>query len=145
MGYTSRDPRWGFVTTDALRSAGIDLTLTAPRSEMDEEAQSVFIEGILLTDGSSEKGKELARFLGNMKKLPRRVVIVDDRNKSLQKAIWAIQDADLDVEVVGVHYRAGEEWYRNFDPQLTEIQLKHFGCIVSDEDALMLLEANLSQ
>ncbi len=145
MGYTSRDPYWGFVTTDALRGVGIDLTVTAPESDLGDAAKSKMIEGILLTDGGAEKGKELARFLVSMDPLPRRVVIVDDRHKSLQKTLWAIQDACLDVEVVGVWYRGGDEWYRNFDPQLTEIQLKHFGCIVSDEDALMLLEANLSQ
>ena len=145
MGYTSRDPHWGFVTTDALRGVGIDLTLTAPCCSVDDEAKSDFIEGVLLTDGLAEKGQELARFLEGMEKLPRRVVIVDDRNKSLQKTLWAIQDAGIDVEVVGVWYRAGEEWYRNFDPQLTEIQLTHFGRIISDEDALKLLEANLSE
>ena len=145
MGCTSREPHWGFVTTDALRRVGIDLTLTAPKCALSEEAESAFIEGILLTKGTAEKAIELARFLEQMEVLPRRVVIVDDRHKSLQKTLWAILDAGLDVEVIGVWYRAGEEWYRNFDPKLTEIQLSHFGRIISDDDALKILEANLSQ
>jgi Protein of unknown function (DUF2608) len=140
MGCTNRMPSCGFLTSDALAQEGIFLSLTAPEVRGDVKG-GVFIEGVLYAEETGEKGHALAALIERLG--VKRVVIVDDRYKSLQKVLWALEE--LEIDVTGVWYRAGERWYADFDSRLAEIQLTHFGRILSDEDAEKLLLANVSR
>ncbi|MBS0622295.1 MAG: DUF2608 domain-containing protein [Verrucomicrobia bacterium] len=146
MGLSNRPPSWGFATTDGLASVGIDLLKTAPVQGtfvMPHREDLQFIEGTLYISDMGDKGEGLIDFLEIVARRPARVLFVDDRLRNVERVHAALVRAG--IECVAIHYNGAVEWKRKYDSAIAAIQLKHFGKILSNQEAEKLLAARIEK
>lgn len=141
VALTKRNPRMAERTLEQLAKLHIDFRPTAPLKKtlvLEELKGTTFKEGIIFVGNAIEKGAALMAYLGQLKRLPKKVVIVDDKLSHIQNVIHALEP--LGIEVIGIRYGAADEKVKAFNPKIADFQWEHFQKILSDEQALHLLQ-----
>lgn len=141
IGLTKRDPRLANRTLEQLAHLQIEFSSTSPIKDgfvVEELGGTLFHEGILFVGQGIEKGPALLSYLKKLKKMPKRIVAIDDRLNHIENIGAAVESIGIDY--VGVRYGKTDEKVKTFNPQIANVQLKHFQKILSDEQALHLLK-----
>ncbi len=141
IGLTKRDPKLACRTLEQLASLQIDFSSTSPIKEdfvFKELADTVFKNGVVFVGKGIEKGPVLIAYLKKLKKMPKRVIAIDDRLSNVENMGAAVES--LGIDYIGVRYGKTDEKVKSFNPKIANIQLAHFEKILSDEQALHLLK-----
>lgn len=137
IGLTTRDIFLAACTVGQLGSLGIDLSETAPHDKefyfLNDCGKSVlFKKGVLFTS-NSHKGKAFMKFLQEAKWSPKKVVFINDKKTHLAQLEESCEEAA--IAFVGLRYGFLDEKVASFDTTIADIQVAHFGLILSDEEA----------
>jgi len=132
MALTARPWEVASVTNEHLNRAGIDLTRTSPKAEVEH-----YTNGIVFA-GRAKKGDVLKSFLAEVGLSPRKIVFVDDKAKHTVTVDASL--STLDVPHIEFRYGAADPKVYGYDKELAAIQLQHFGGILSDSVAAKLRE-----
>lgn len=139
MGMTTRGLSMARFTLEQLGSLKIHLDITAPtsREHFFYDRQGVlFRNGILFTAGT-HKGRALFHFLDEIRYHPLSVLYIDDEYSHLEEVEKICQERQIDF--IGLRYGHLDEQDMHFSKELTDMQLQHFGKLISDEEAEDLL------
>lgn len=135
MGLTTRGLGLSTRTIFQLQSLGIDLTTTAPSKEdvffMNHHGV-LFHGGILFTAGT-HKGVALAKLLHQIEHIPESIVFINDKKQNIQEVEVICEK--YGVPFTGLRYGYIDEKVNNFRVDIADIQLEHFGHIISDDEA----------
>jgi len=102
---------------DRLLQFGIDFTPSAPHKEkitftnlpQYRDSHTLFQDGILFVNGPQvSKGDALIAFFKEVKFMPKKVVLIDDRKKNLDSVASILQAYYPEVEFLGLHYVGGQ-------------------------------------
>jgi hypothetical protein len=141
IGLTTR----GFILCDITRSQletlNIDLAKTSPTKReiyyLNPELAVLFKKGILFTNGT-QKGHAFFQFLEESGFNPTHVVFINDKASHLKE----LEDAcrERHVPFIGLRYGFLDEKVKSFKKEIAEIQFHKFRNLISDEEALKMLE-----
>lgn len=144
IGLTQRPASLAHTTIRQLKGLGVDLTLTAPHQNeiyfltpSEVSAGLVFKNGILFTGGLC-KGESLGKLLKQFNKRPEGILFIDYKAKHLVEVEkYCVRE---NIPFTGLRYSYLDDRVAKFNSELADIQWRHFGTILSDEDARKLLE-----
>lgn len=144
IGLTHRSAALAQTTIRQLKSLGVDLSITAPHqneiyflSPSEVSAGVVFKNGILFTGGLC-KGESLGKLLKQFNKRPESILFIDYKAKHLiEVEKYCMKEH---IPFTGLRYAYLDERVAKFNSELADIQWRHFGRILSDEDAKKLLD-----
>ncbi len=139
IGLTTRGLGLSTRTVEQLHSIGIDLSQTAPTQEETffKATRGVLFRGGILFTAGTDKGVSLFRFLDRLDFTPKSIVFINDKTTHLEEVEKAARARG--IEFLGLRYSRTDEWVASFNPEITDIQLRSFGHILSDEEAEKLL------
>lgn len=144
MGMTTRGLGMATLTIEQLQHLGIDLSLHAPHEEdflMRNEGTILYRKGILFTSGT-HKGEALHRFFDTIDYPAMDVMFINDKLNHLTP----VEEMCLREEIgfYGLRYGKTDERVKNFNRDIADVQFKHFGKILSDDEAKELLSNSSS-
>jgi len=143
MGLTTRNYAFSNCTFDQLRSLGIDLSKTAPNKKdhyFKKERMVAALKGILFTSGT-HKGDALFAYLDKIKYYPKKIVFINDKKSHLIPVEESCNERN--IPFVGLRYGYVDEKVENYNKHVAAIQIQHFGNLLSDDEALALLETSI--
>lgn len=146
MGFTHRQPLAAEVTLHQIRSLGIDFTKTAPNKEtftIPSATPTLYTHGVLFVGDYNKKGDIFLPFLQMIQKNPVKVVFIDDKRKNVEELEQAL--APLEVEYIGIHYRAIEYTAPVYSPELAQFQYQFIDKIMSNQAAQALMNQGISE
>ncbi len=138
LGLTARDSTLSELTFDQLKSVGLDkiFTFQSPSEDLAADYPCRYFNGAVFC-GFNRKDIGLRLFLEHVKVKPQKVVFVDDQKSHVDELEeFSIAEG---IEYVGMTYHASGD--HKFNPQIAEIQEKYLPKLISDREALDLLEA----
>jgi Protein of unknown function (DUF2608) len=124
MGLTTRDHNLSLAALKQLNSLNIDFSKMAP-----EDKNHYFDNGILFKKGvlfckGINKGEALRQFLKRINMMPKSIVFIDDKRKSLQQVEKVCKR--LKIDFCGLRYGYLDEKVKNFNNNLADIQYENF-------------------
>lgn len=138
LGLTARDGTLSDLTYDQLKSVQLDTIFTyqADCKDLPGNYPCKYSRGTVFC-GFNKKDAGLNLFLEHVKMRPKKVVFVDDQKSHVDE----LEDLAnlLGIEYVGMTYHASGN--HKFDAQIAEIQEQYLPKLISDREALDLLEA----
>lgn len=139
MGLTTRGLGLSTRTIDQLQSVGIDLAVTAPTHAeiFFINNHSVLFRGGTLFTAGTHKGMALIKFLGQIKLAPESVVFINDKRQNIEEVDEICNKCQ--IPFIGLRYGYLDEKVKSFKNDLADLQLKHFGYIISDDEAEKML------
>lgn len=140
MGLTTRGLGISTRTIEQLATLSVDLSKTPPCHEefhfMNAPQGVLFRGGVLFTAGT-HKGRAFAAFLEKTGYQPKRVVFINDK---LSDLVPVEETCDsLGIPFVGLRYNYTDAKVKHFRKHIADVQLQHFGHIISDEAAERML------
>lgn len=145
MGLTHRNPNVAKSTIKLISSLGFDFKLTAPSEEtfnMPEfKSPPLYKKGILFVNNVNKKGEVLLKFLDIIKKMPKKVIFIDDKRHNVEEVEQALKP--YGIEYIGVHYTAILYVKPVYSRQIAEVQYKYINKLLSNEAAQLLIEHGL--
>ena len=128
-------------TLEQLTSLQIDFSKTALIEDVfvfEGLQETTFKQGIIFAGHGIEKGPALIAYLKKLKSLPKKIVVIDDKMSHVQNIAKALEP--LEIDFVGIRYGGADEKVKSFNPKIAELQWEHFQKILSDEQALHLMQ-----
>lgn len=141
IALTQRFPEIAERTLQQLMPLQIDLSKTAHfegSMVFEELGRTEYREGIIFLGRGIDKGTALLAYLQKLHAMPSRIVVIDDKLKHLQNIAHSIEP--LGIDFVGIRFGGADEKVMGFNPKIAEVQWEHFYRILSDEQALHLLQ-----
>lgn len=141
IGFTKRAPLLSKRTFEQIAPLGIDFSSSSPIKEemvFENLGRTLFKKGILFVGHGMQKGPVLAAYLEKLETLPKRVVMIDDKLSHLENIASSLEPLGLDF--IGIRYGKTDHKAKTFNPKIAELQLRHLEKILSDEQALHLLQ-----
>jgi FMN phosphatase YigB (HAD superfamily) len=141
IGLTKREPRMSERTLKQLAPLHIDFSRTAKIKEelvFDELQGTTLKQGIIFVGPGIEKGPALMAYLKQLNKQPKKIVVIDDKMSHIQNIANVLEP--LEITFIGIRYGGADEKVRAFNPKIADLQWEHFQKILSDEQALLLLQ-----
>lgn len=141
IGLTKRNPKLSSRTLEQIASLQIDFSSTCPVKKdfvIEELGGTLLKNGVLFVGQGIEKGPALIAYLKKLKKMPGRIVAIDDRLNHIESMASAVES--LGIDYIGIRYGKTDEKVKSFNPKIAAMQLEHFHRILSDEQALHLLK-----
>lgn len=135
IGLTTRGLGLSTLTIEQLQEVGIDLSLAAPYEGdlLIKNQRSVLYRGGILFTAGTHKGEALHRFFESIDYPAKRVMFINDKKSHLEPVEEMC--AREGFEFVGLRYGYTDSRVQNFRRDLAKVQMEHFGCILSDEEA----------
>jgi hypothetical protein len=143
IGLTKRGPEMAERTLKQLEPLHIDFGATAPLkgSPLSTDIKGTCCKkGIIFVARGEDKGPSLVAYLKKLEKLPKRVIMVDDKMSHLTNIEKALEP--LNIPFIGLRYGVLDEKVKAFNSKVADLQLKHLHKVLSDEQALHLLQLN---
>jgi hypothetical protein len=140
IGLTKRIPELSERTFEQMAALQIDFNQTAPidRELTFQDLQGTLVKkGIIFLSREIGKGAALLAYLNLLEKMPR-VIVVDDKLSHIHNIAEVLEP--LGVDFIGIRYGGADERVNSFNPLIADLQWEHFHNILSDEQALHLLE-----
>ena len=141
IGLTKRAPSFAKRTLEHIAPLNIDFSTTSdlPGELLFEEVgDTLFRQGIIFVGHGLRKGAALTAYLKRLEKLPQRVVAIDDKLSHIENIGSAMEL--LGIDFIGIRYGKTDYKAKAFNPQVAALQMKYLDAILSDEQALHLLE-----
>lgn len=141
IGLTKRTPALSERTFEQIAPLQIDFSKTSlVKGDLifKELKGTLFKNGIIFTGDGIDKGPALNAYLMKLKKLPKRIVVIDDKLSHIENIAFSVEK--LGIDFVGIRYSGADEKVKSFNPKIAQLQLDHFHKILSDEQALHLLK-----
>jgi FMN phosphatase YigB (HAD superfamily) len=141
VGLTKRDPQLSDRTLEQLSSLQIDFGKNALIEEVlvfEGLQETTFKQGIIFAGHGIEKGPALIAYLNRLKIAPKKIVVIDDKMNHIQNIAKALEQLEMDF--IGIRYGGADEKVKSFNPKIAELQWEHFQKILSDEQALHLMQ-----
>ncbi|MBY0528813.1 MAG: DUF2608 domain-containing protein [Rhabdochlamydiaceae bacterium] len=141
IGLTKRGPEFAKRTLEQLESVEIDFSQTAYFKEsfvFDELKGSLYQNGVIFIADNGDKGPHMEAFLNRLSEKPKKIVMIDDKLSHVESVARAVEK--LDIPFIGIRYGAADERVKNFDPKVAELQWNLLHKIISDEEALQLMD-----
>jgi hypothetical protein len=141
IGLTKREPLSSNTTLEQLERLKIVFNATAPLENghtFDHLKGTLYKNGVIFVASGMDKGPSLVAYLKKLKKMPSQIVLIDDKLSHIKNVESAVEA--LSIPFVGIRYGAADEKVKAFNPQIADLQMKHFNQILSDEEALHLLK-----
>lgn len=135
MALTARGLALAHRTVEQLDTIGIDLARNAPVQEevfFNNGKGVIFRSGVLFCSGT-HKGKALFKFLDMIGYKPSSITCIDDKQSMLKEVELLCKERN--IPFTGLRYGYLDEKVRLFSPEIAEVQLNHFGRILTDEEA----------
>jgi len=145
MGLTTQGLTLATRTVNQLKSLGIDLTTTAPSQEdhyfINGKNSVLYRHGILFTSGTA-KGEALLTLLDKLNYPVQHILFINDKKTHLEDVEKSL--INKGIAFTGLRYNYRDKKIASFRKEITDIQWKYssFEHILSDEEALLLLEEN---
>lgn len=138
MGLTARDKTLSELTFDQLASVQLDkaFNLIYDSTDLVGNYPCHFHQGAVFC-GFNKKDAGLELFLNHIRLKPQKIIFVDDQQSHVDELKYYSEKYQVDY--VGMTY--GASGLHRFDPKIAEIQEKHLPKLISDREALDLLEA----
>lgn len=140
MGLSTRGLALATRTVYQLKDVGIDLStdsLSGDDIPLLNPKAILFRKGILFTSGT-HKGKALLKLLEQVNYTPRRIVFVNDKATNLREVEVACEERQ--IPFIGLRYGYLDERVKSFRSDIARVQFEHFKMILSDKEALNLIE-----
>lgn len=138
LGLTARDGTLSELTFDQLKSVKLDeiFSLRLKLEEIQGSYPLSYNKGAVFC-GFNKKDAALKMFIEQTHFVPKKIVFVDDQKSHVEE----LEDLAhrLGFDYVGMHYTASGD--HTFDPKIADIQEKHLPKLISNKEALDLLEA----
>jgi len=146
MGFTGRHPNEVHFTLDQLASVEIQFNNNVMNTDFhefhaDKFRGVVYQDGILFCTPINKKSfalKLLIEFLEKTDRCPKRIVFIDDKLSHVKDVV--LQAESLGIECIGLRFNGADKRISSFCPKIAKIQLDHLPHIVSDEEAVLILE-----
>jgi hypothetical protein len=144
MGLTHRQPRVSDSTLRQINSLGFSFTPTAPAATAfsipsSSPATSVlYDQGVIFAGEFNKKGEIFSLFLSLIKKLPKKVVFIDDIKRNVDDVENTL--TELGVECYGIFYTATQNVEKVYDADIAEFQRKFLKKVMSNEAARLLMQ-----
>jgi hypothetical protein len=142
VGLTKRDPQLAARTLEQLKELGVHFHPILKESVFKNLNGTFYKEGVIFVGPGIDKGPALLAYLKKCNLQPKCVVMVDDKKSYLQEIETTLQAQK--IPFVGMRYGALDEKVKGFSPEIADLQLEHLHKILSDEDALHLLQKRAS-
>ncbi len=143
IGLTKRWPELSERTLKQLEPLLIDFGATAPLKGthlLTDLKGTCCKGGIIFIASGLDKGPSLVSYLKKLEKFPKRVIMIDDKMSHLANIAKALEA--LDIPFIGIRYGALDEKVKAFNSEVADLQLEHLHKVLSDEQALHLLQLN---
>jgi beta-phosphoglucomutase-like phosphatase (HAD superfamily) len=143
IGITKRTPSLAERTLEHIFPLNIDFGCASDLKEdlfLEEVGDTLFQQGIIFVGHGMAKGPAITAYLKRLEKLPKRVVAIDDKLSHVENIKSAVEL--LGIDFIGIRYGKTDERIKTFNPQIAALQMKYLDAILSDEQALYLLELN---
>lgn len=138
LGLTSRDGTLSDLTFDQLKSVNLHniFSIQNDPSEISANYPCSYFNGAVFC-GFNKKDEAFKLYLNQIQLIPKKVVFVDDQQSHVEE----LEDLAvfLGIEYVGMRYTASGD--HTFNPKIADIQEKHLPKLLSNREALDLLEA----
>lgn len=144
MGLTHRQPFVAESTVRQVKSLGLDFKRSAPAVgtiACCSVTPIQYLEGILFVGDYNKKGDIFLPFLSAAGSKPGKIVFIDDKRKNVDELENALQNSG--IEYVGIHYTAIDSGPKVYSREIAEFQLRFLDRIMSNEAAVLLMEAGL--
>lgn len=141
IGLTKREPLISNKTLEQLDRLNIAFNATATLENehiFDHLKGTLYKKGVIFVAAGMDKGPSLLAYLKKLKKMPSQIVVIDDKMSHITNIESAVKP--LGISFVGIRYGAVDEKVKAFNPQIADLQMEHFRKILSDEEALHLLQ-----
>lgn len=141
IGLTKRQPVLSDLTLRQIAPLHIDFSKTAPLKEelvFKELNETVYKQGIVFVANGIEKGPAITAYLKKLAKAPKKIVFIDDKMSHVQNVAKALEP--IGIAFIGIRYGGADEKVKAFNPKIADLQWEHFKKILSDEQALHLLQ-----
>lgn len=141
VGLTKRAPCLCERTLEQVEPLQLDLSKTTPIQEeltFHDLGGTTLKKGIIFVGDGLEKGPVFLAYLQKLERLPKTVVVIDDKMNHLQNIARSLEPTGIDF--VGIRYGGADERVKAFNPEIADLQWKHMQMILSDEQALHLLQ-----
>jgi hypothetical protein len=125
IGLTARGYEIRQQTLRQLNDIGVDFS----RNSIVPNQRSFSKGGVIFCEGG-DKGEHLSLFLSQSGQTPRHVVMLDDKNKHLERVLFALKQ--LGVNFTGFRYGHLDEEVKQFSMEAANIQLAHLWSWLSD-------------
>jgi len=140
MGLTTRGLGMSTRTNQQLASVGIDLSKAAPSKDdifFMNQRGNLFRGGTLFT-ANTHKGSALFKLLDQLDLQPKMILFVNDKQSHIVSIEeWAIK---RNIPFIGLRYGHLDEKVKKLNLDVCDIQLEHFGHILSDDEAYEMLK-----
>ena len=141
IGLTKRPPAMANRTLQQIAPLHINFDKTAPLKGplvFEELNASSYQQGIIFIAQGIEKGPAITAYLKKLAKMPKKIVLIDDKMSHLQSVAKALEM--MEIPFIGIRYSGADEKVKAFNPKIADIQWEHCQRILSDEQALHLLQ-----
>jgi len=143
IGLTTRHIDMLYCTFKQFRQLNIDLTKTSICSDVlffNVNDGVLYKKGILFCS-NAHKGTALFSFLDKINYTPKRVVFINDKRTHLEQIENCCKNKN--IPFLGLRYGYLDEKIKKMNYKIAEIQLEHFKKIISDEEALQILNQSV--
>ncbi len=138
LGLTARDGTLSQLTFDQLNSVQLShaFNMHGDSHDFSSNYPCSFRNGAVFC-GFNKKDEGLKLFLEHSKLEPKKIIFVDDQRSHVDE----LEDLSrsMNIEYVGMTYHASG--HHKFDPKIADIQEKYLPKLISDHEAMELLEA----
>jgi len=143
IGLTTRGLEMSRCTVDQLKTLHIDLSLNSPVKKdcffINSNKGVLFHEGILFTT-ATHKGVAFFKLLDQIQYEPSHVVFINDKATHIRDLEETCEERN--VPFVGLRYGFLDAKVKTFQMDVAEIQFQNFGKLLTDEEALNLLNSH---
>ncbi|MBS0623973.1 MAG: DUF2608 domain-containing protein [Verrucomicrobia bacterium] len=140
MGMSTRGLALATRTVYQLKDIGINLasaSLTAEDVPLLNPQAILFRKGILFTSGT-HKGRALLKLFEQLHYTAKRIIFVNDKATHLREVEVACEESH--IPFIGLRYGFLDEKVKAFRSDIARVQFENFKMILSDKEALNLIE-----
>lgn len=136
---TKREPLEKKHTEKQFASTGLRFkTEELPLKKSWEIDEPVLYENGIIYCGDNSKGDCLLGFLEAVSAYPKRIIFIDDRKDQVSDVEMAVKK--LGIEFIGIRYSKADAKAQNFDAKVADLQWLSLPKLLTDEEALQILE-----
>lgn len=133
---TARTPRESAVTLQQLQQVGIELKGEDEPQWLPLNRKALFHRNVLLATPFNKKSEAILAYLSANHLSIRQLIFVDDKRSHVEDIAKAFEEKE--IRCIGIRFSGADQQHVRYNPQIGEMQWKHFPEALSDEEAELL-------